>query len=132
MYMMFQGPSQGRNILCCVEYLHTHPLDYQRLGIFSGKHFVFWFKFVTLFDIVSFVQLPFSTLLCYVYNNIASLVTKGYHGYKYCEPSIKARCPTTYESLCIIYQGYSSYKIIFIEKHHLLSMVNQIEPINLE
>ena len=44
-----------------------------------------------LFGILNLGELSFLMLLCSVCNNIASLVTKGYHGCKCCGTSIKAR-----------------------------------------
>jgi hypothetical protein len=35
---------------------------------------------ITFFVIFKFVQLSYLALTCFVYINIASLVTKGYHG----------------------------------------------------
>jgi hypothetical protein len=67
----------------------TH--NYPRLGVFSTKHilrFVYISNFIwhTLFDTTIFL-----TLTCYVYDNIAGLVTKGCHGCKFCGPSITFR-----------------------------------------
>ena len=39
---------------------------------------------------LNFVQLYFFTLTYFVYNNMACLIAKGYHGCKHCGPYIKA------------------------------------------
>ena len=38
---------------------------------------------------LNLVQLHFFMLTCSIYNNVTGLITKGYHGYKCCGPSIK-------------------------------------------
>jgi hypothetical protein len=65
--------------------------DYPGLGVFSRKHV---HRFVYIFNFIwhtSFGETMFLILSCYVYDNIAGLITKGYHGCKFCGPSIKAR-----------------------------------------
>ena len=47
--------------------------------------------FVTLFNKLSIAQPPYLALTCSVYKNITGLITKGYHGCKFCGPLTKIR-----------------------------------------
>ena len=70
-----------------------------------------------LFDILKLVQLSFFMLLCFIYNNIGSIVTKGYHGCKCCGPSIMARWSNHLRNLMY------DYSRVLLSKYHLYRRV---------